>query len=169
MKKLLIPILLILSVFPPYSVAEDKVLWIDGVNMTLGMKKKIVIDLFNKNHDLKPVGDSDNYIIFKKGLSSPSNVVGQVAFKNEKLAFASQTWGSFSAKESCDLANSLYSAINGILDSGDKALSIKTETKRSPEMTVSTIEFKFKNKVVILSIADGRNVEKGVILQENMN
>ena len=169
MKKLLVLILLILTIIPSFGIAEDKALWIDGVNLSLGMKKERVFDSFNKNHDLKKVGDSDNYIIYKKDLSSPSNVVGQVAFKSGKLIFASQTWGSFSAKESCDLANSLYSAINGILDSGDKALSIKTETKRSPEMTLSTIEFKFSNKVVIVSIADGRNVVKSVVVQENMN
>lgn len=168
MKKLLILILLISTISPPFSNAAEKVLWIDGVNLTLGMKKEKVLDLFYKNHDLKQVEDSDNYIIYKKGLTSPFNAVGQVAFKSGKLIFASQTWGSYSAKESYDLANNLYAAINGIIDSGDKALSIKTNTVRSPEMTLSTIEFNFKNKIVIVSITEGRNVQKSVIIQENM-
>jgi len=169
MKKALIALLVLTILFTSASLAEDKQLWIDGVSLSLGMKKEFVIESFSKKHNLLQVEDKDDYVVMKKGESSAfNNVVGQIAFKNEKLSFASQTWGRFTTKDSLDMANSLYSSISRILDKGDKILGVKAETKRSTEMTINTIELIFTNKTIILSISDGRNVEKGVIIQENI-
>ena len=169
MKKALIALLVLTTLFTSAVFAEDKQLWIDGVSLSLGMNKEVVIESFSKKHNLLQVEDKDDYVVMKKGESSAfNNVVGQIAFKNGKLSFASQTWGRFTTKDSLDMANSLYSSISGILNKGDKILRVKAETKRSPEMTINTIELIFTNKTIILSISDGRNIEKGVIIQENI-
>jgi hypothetical protein len=168
MKKELVGFLIITICCVAVAFAGDNSLWIDGISLSLGMKKEAVVDLFSKKHVLKQLEDKEYYVVMKKGESSDYSPVGQIQFANGQLSWASQTWGRFTTKDSIDLSHSLYAAIDGILGNGGKVLRVKTETRRSPEMTLSTIEFIFPNKTVELSISDGRNVEKTVVLQENL-
>ena len=169
MKKGLVVFLILTTLLVSFGIAEDNYLWIDGVNLSLGMKKELVMQLFSKKHDLQQVEDQSTYLIKKKGESPPSDFVGQIAFKEGKLSFASQIWGRYVTKDSLDMANSIYSAISGILNKEGKILRVKTETNRSPDMILNSIELVFTNKTIVISIADGRNIEKSVIIQENLS
>ena len=55
MKKALIALLVLTTLFTSAALAEDKQLWIDGVSLSLCMKKEFVIESFSKKHNLLQV------------------------------------------------------------------------------------------------------------------
>ena len=60
-------------------------IWINGVEVKLGMPKEQVTKLFSVNHELRQVEGSDGWFIVKKGSENNvvENVVGSVWFEKE--------------------------------------------------------------------------------------
>ncbi|MEW6325225.1 MAG: hypothetical protein AB1515_07540 [Nitrospirota bacterium] len=160
---------LLLIFATPYCFAQDAKLWIDGVNVKLGMPRDQVEKLFSVNHVLKQAGNSESWVIAKKGSEiNANNVIGMVTFKDGKLEGASQNWGRFISKDAMDLSKNLLAVLNSIQESGENIVPVKTNTNRSPEITENSIELTYKSKKVTVFIGEGRNIEGTVVIQENL-
>ena len=128
LKTLLLVLFVLLSA--QLGFAQDSVLWIDGVEVTLGMPKEQVRKLFSVKHEPKRVEDSDGWVIVKKGSEKNvvENAVGHVAFEGGKLKWASQIWGRFRSADARELGSNLFGALNSIHESGEVIATAKTST-----------------------------------------
>jgi hypothetical protein len=150
--------------------AQDSVLWIDGIELKLGMPKEQVRKLFSVKHELERVEDSDGWVIVKKGSENNvvENAVGQVAFEGGRLKWASQIWGRFRSADALELGSNLFGALNSIHESGEIIVTAKTSRRRSPKITMNSIELTYKTKKVLITIVEGRNLEKSVVIEEQV-
>ncbi|MCH8010675.1 MAG: hypothetical protein IIA61_01800 [Candidatus Marinimicrobia bacterium] len=160
-------IIFIFVLFPSHAIAQESFVWVAGMEMKIGMKKNEILSKIKNNYRVSKFAPGDAWLIYQKD-DKANEAIGQVAFQNDKLVWASSYWGSFSG-EATEFSKALYGLFTNLLNSGQRIIKISTESKQSPGISVSSIEFKFQDKVVSIDIWQGKKTKNEVSIQESFH
>lgn len=160
-------LMIIVLVIPAYCSAMDSQLYIDGVYVSIGMEKNVVVKAFEKTHKFTKLPMGDKYLVVSN--SSDSNVVGSISFENDKLSAADVSWGSYNGEEYYKFGNSLYGVLNSVISSGGNIKTIKIRQQIVSNMSNYYITFVFESRSIELLIYDIKDKVKGITIQENLN
>lgn len=103
-----------------------------GIKLRLGMPKGYVVTQLSDFYRLrKTAASDDNWIVEEK--SEAGRPVGDVEFKNDKLAFVSRTWATGHIGESGDLARAIHGLAKQFVDEGNTECHLAINTSIRPD------------------------------------
>ena len=159
-------ILLITSLITSPAYSQDDFIWVAGMKLKKGLNKKHVMLKLKENYKLTKAGDKDSWTIVEEG--SKNKLIGQIAFRGDKLVWASRDWGSFSGDNTYDFAEALYGALSNINEYGSDVAHITTSSHRAPGISVETITITFPQKIISIIVSRGKEVED-ISIQESFH
>ena len=76
--------------------------------------------------------------------------------------------GTVRSADALELGSNLFGALNSIHESGEVIATAKTSTRRSPDITMNSIELTYKTKKVLITIVEGRDLKKSLVIEEHL-
>jgi hypothetical protein len=137
------------------SPADDEMA-LGTVPVRLGMKQDVVLRTLGKEYKLEHVGQVVEGVQFwtVRTNATPSQSVGSVQFKQDRLLNVSRTWGETDAD---DAWVSFFRKVYGAFDSASSRTRMSTlvcTISRNPTRTLTVLTFTFGNRRVNLSLSE---------------
>ena len=168
MTRLSLPVFVLILLITSPANSQDEFIWVAGMKLKKGMTKNYVIPKLKENYKLANFGDKDSWAIVQEE-GSKTKFVGQVAFRDDKLIWASRNWGFFSGHNAYDLSEALYGALSNVTEYGSDVAQITTSSQRAPGISSESITITFPQKIITVSVSRGDEVEDGVSIQESFH
>jgi hypothetical protein len=95
-------------------------------------------------------------MIYKKSAERRAiDFVGGLAFKKNRVAWVSKSWGGFEGKEVVSFANDFAGILAKLIEKGKTNLTVHISEVREPEMAFKSIDLISGRYRIILTISDG--------------
>lgn len=147
--------------FFSFSYAEEPFIRLGEIKLSLRMPKPEAVYSLWSEFELKKVPHewevkySDCWFINEK---ITNRVIGQVCFRNEKLAWASHKLKIFSDKDDAfSLGSLLFYLLAKLRENGERLTMIKASTNRGIDIMINEIEFIFFKRRIRLILIDGQS------------
>jgi hypothetical protein len=92
---------------------DDSAMQIGGIDVRLGAPQAATLKRFADIYDLRHADEmaGDNWFVLRRSGGPPYEAVGNLAFKDQKLTFASKAWTKNQTTTATDFAHAAYNAL----------------------------------------------------------
>jgi len=168
--RLLLSATTIILLFAGSTSADDATLFVAGMEIRLGMAKEEVFSRLGSGYSFSEAGKNWYYI--KETMGSKTRLIGGINLQDNKVSSISKWWGTFYAKDALDCAIELHSALRNFQEvSGNQVIVHASETRSTPGLRISEIEFLSGSRKLTVSILEGdkSSGQRQVSIQETLS
>jgi hypothetical protein len=158
---------LLLGLQGPAAAAELS-LPIGSVQFVLGMPRGEVVEQARRSFHVVPVAGGATETYFLSESKPPKvDVIGGIAFKNDRLTWIQRSWGNFAGrKQANEATKALFSAIESATAATGSTAVVSSVNHRTPGVEFRTLHFDFPGRRVTVINSDGKDTGHSVGVTE---
>ena len=154
-------------VIPGMTQQQAEQIEIGGVPLQVGMAKDVALNRITEHGLTLQKEQSDEKFGEMLLVIDKNDVLGQVAFTNSRLSWASRSWDSEDAG-AAKLARRFHYLLNSFEKQGNTSCTIVTHEKQSPEWDSNGVEIQCGKRTAMLSVSAYKGQRPEAMLDETI-